>query len=114
MTKSVILQTEQNVSVETPAILLDTHASEVESLIADFNEAKVLIKKLEEQKSEAEARLRELLGSATVGLVAGVERVKISSRTRTDIDTKLLKVAFPEAHASCSRTKTYDFLTAVS
>lgn len=114
MTKAVILQTEQTVSVETPAVLLDAHAGEVETLIAEFNEAKTLIKQLEEQKVAAEARLRELLGDAQVGLVAGVERLKINTRSRTDLDTKNLKVAFPEAYASCSRTKTYDFLTAVS
>jgi hypothetical protein len=114
MTKAVILQTEQTVSVETPAVLLDVHAGEVETLIAEFNEAKVLIKQLEEQKANAEARLRELLGSAELGLIAGVERLKISSRTRTDLDRETLKVAFPEAFDACSKSKTYTVLTAVS
>lgn len=114
MTKLVTIHTEQTVSVQTPAILLDSHAAEVESLIADFNSTKALIKELEAQKAAAEARLRELMGTATTGLVAGVERVKIASRTRTDIDREVLKVAFPEAFATCSTSKTYTVLTAVS
>lgn len=114
MTKSVIVKTEQTVSVETPAVLLDSNAAEVESLIADFNEAKALIKQLDAQKAAAEARLRELLGSATVGLIGGVERVKIATRTRKDIDKDDLKSVFPEAYELCLKESTYTFVTAVS
>ena len=110
--KKVIIKNEATVAVETDAVILDN--TDVEQAIADFNEAKKLIKELEAQKAAAEARLRELLGSASVGLVAGVERVKISERTRTNINTELLKLTNPEAFAQCSETKTYTVVTAVS
>lgn len=114
MTTKVTMTTEANVSVQTEAVLLDASAKEVEQAIAKFNEAKTLIKELEAQKAEAEAVLREKMGTAKVGLIGGVERVKISSRTRKDIAKDDLKVAFPEAYEACLKETTYSVVTAVS
>lgn len=114
MTTRVILQTEQTVSVSSEAVLLDSKAQEIEQAIADFNEAKKLIKELEAQKAAAEKVLREALGSASVGLVNGVERIKISTRTRKDINKDDLKEAYPEAYQLCLKESTYTVLTATS
>ncbi len=114
MPKQIILKEEAMVSVETDAVLLDDKAQQVEEAIADFNEAKRLIKELEAQKAKAEALLREVMGDAEVGLIAGVERVKIATRTRTNLDTDILKSAFPEAYEQASQAKTYTVVTAVS
>lgn len=114
MSKQIILKEEAVVSVTTDAVLLDDVASKVEEAIANFNEAKRLIKELEAQKAEAEALLREFMGDAEVGLIAGVERVKIATRTRNNINTEVLKTAFPEAFEQASEAKTYTVVTAVS
>jgi predicted phage-related endonuclease len=112
MTRTVILKTETTVSAQQDAVLLDsTNAVE---LIEKFNEAKSVIKQMEAQKSEAEKALRELMGNAELGLIAGVERVKIATRNRTDIDKETLKVAFPEAFVATQKHSTYTVLTATS
>ena len=54
--------------------ILDAVAEQVETLIAEFNNAKTAIKTLEDKKAEAEAALRELLGSAKKGTIEGIER----------------------------------------
>lgn len=114
MATKVTLTTEAEVSVNVEAVLLDAEAREIEQAIADFNEAKTLIKELEAQKAKAEAVLREKMGTAKVGLIGGVERVKISSRTRKDINKDDLKSAFPEAYELCLKETTYTIVTAVS
>jgi predicted phage-related endonuclease len=66
-------------------------------LIAKFNEAKAAIKLFEAEKAEAEAALREMLQGAEVGVIDGVERLRISVRNNSKIDRELLKTAWPEA-----------------
>lgn len=112
MTKQVIVKNETTVSTQQEAVLLDgTNAAE---LIEKFNEAKSVIKEMEAQKAAAEAALRDLLGEATIGLIAGVERVKVQYRERKDIDKDDLKSAFPEAYELCLKKSSYTFLTATS
>lgn len=112
MTKSVILKTEATISVATPAVMLD--GSNAAELIAQFNEAKAVIKQMTEQKEAAEKALRDLMGEATIGLIAGVERVKIATRGTKNIDSKLLMSAFPEAYDTCLKEGSYTVLTATS
>ena len=114
MTKQVILKEAKVVASEVSAVLLDTNAQEVEQAIADFNEAKRIMKQMDEQKKSAEAKLRALMGEAQVGLLNGVERVKISTRPRSDINKEDLKSAYPEAYELCLKETTYTVLTAVS
>lgn len=110
--RKLIIQTATEVSTEVTAVTLDN--TNAEELIAKFNEAKIAIKQLEAQKAEAEKALRELMGSSEVGLIAGVERVKIATRVRGDLNREQLKTAFPEAYEACMETKPYTVLTAVS
>jgi hypothetical protein len=114
MTKQVILKEAKLVASEVSAVLLDTNAQEVEQAIADFNEAKRIMKQMDEQKKSAEAKLRAFMGEAQVGLLNGVERVKISTRPRTDINKEDLKSVYPEAYELCLKETTYTVLTAVS
>lgn len=114
MTKQVILKEAKVVASEVPAVLLDANAQELEQAIADFNEAKRIMKQMEEQKKSAEAKLRELMGEAQVGLLNGVERVKIATRTRQDINKDDLKSAYPEAYELCLKETSYTIVTAVS
>lgn len=110
--KQVIVKNEATVSVEANAVLLD--GTDIEQAIAEFNEAKKLIKELEAQKEAAETRIRELMGSAEIGLVAGVERVTIKTHNRTNINTKRLLEAYPEAYEKCAESKPYTVVKAVS
>lgn len=114
MTKAVIVKEAKVVASEIPAVLLDKNAQEVEQAIADFNEAKRVMKQMEELKKSAEAKLRELMGDAEVGLLNGVERVKIATRTRQDINKDDLKTVYPEAYELCLKETTYTVVTAVS
>jgi len=112
MTKQVIIKETKVVSKETQGVLLDN--TRADELIQQFNEAKSVIKQMEQQKAEAEAALRELMGEAQVGLINGVERIKIATRTRQDINKDDLKNAYPEAFELCLQSKTYTVLTATS
>lgn len=112
MSKELIIKNETTVSQDVTAVILDK--TNAEELIAKFNEAKIAIKQLEAQKSEAEKALRELMGSAEIGLIAGVERVKIATRVRSDLNREQLKAGFPEAYEMCLEAKPYTVVTAVS
>ena len=112
MTKKVIVQSETKVSTEKVAVMLDsTNAAE---LIAKFNEAKEVMKQMTEQKEAAEKALRDLMGDAEVGLIAGVGRVFINTRNTKNIDKKDLQEVFPEAYELCLKESSYTVLTAVS
>lgn len=111
MTKKVIVKTETTVSAATSAVVLDASAAE---LIKEFNDAKAVIKEMTERKEAAEKALRDLMGDAEVGLIGGVQRVKIATRTRKDINKDDLKEVFPEAYELCLKETSYTVLTAVS
>lgn len=112
MTNQVITQTTKTV-VEQSTQIVELPIA-LETAIAEFNAAKEAIKVLEAQKKAAEAVLREALGEATIGTIGGVERVKISSRTRQDINKDDLKSAFPEAYELCLKESSYTVVTAVT
>ena len=86
--------------------------SSAEAIIVEFNEAKAAIKALEAAKAAAETKLRAMLGDAIVGAINGVERVRILSRNRSNIDREALKTAFPEAHAATLVETQYTVLQA--
>jgi predicted phage-related endonuclease len=58
-----------------------------------FEEAKRVIREMEAVKTEAESRIREALGTATVGTVAGVTVIRVGERTRVTVSAKDLKDA---------------------
>lgn len=111
MTKRVTVKTETTVSAQSSAVVLDKSA---EALIQEFNRAKEVIKEMTERKEAAEQALKELLAGAEIGLIDGVQRVKLSARTRSDIDRDDLQEVYPEAYELCLKYKTYYVLTAVS
>lgn len=87
---------------------------DIEQAIALFNDAKEAIRTLEKQKKEAEAIIKEAMGEATIGLIDGVERVKISYTTRTDLDKAKVQEVYPEAYETCLKTTTFPVVKAVS
>lgn len=96
------------VSVSTPVVNLDN--TDAATHIAKFEAAKAAIKALEEQKAAAEAALRELLGEAEVGTIAGVKRVKLAQSSNSKIDRKVLQEAYPEAYEATLVVTPYTFL----
>lgn len=102
--------TETRVEVSTEAANLDKKVAE--ALIVEFNGVKAAIKALEAKKAEVEASLRGMLGNAEVGLIDGVERVRIAHRNLSKIDREMLKTAFPEAYQATLVESPYTVLQA--
>ena len=84
----------------------------VEALIVEFNAMKAAMKALEAKKAAAEAAIREALAGNDVGLINGVERVRVQHRNMSKIDRELLKAAFPEAHDAALVESSYTVLQA--
>lgn len=108
MTATVTVKTTTSVVRDEAVAELDKSA---EALIVEFNEAKAALKVLEGRKAAAEKALREMLGAADVGMIDGVERVRVSHRNRSNIDRELLKSAFPEAYEATQTETAYTVLT---
>lgn len=84
----------------------------MEAEIAEYNAMKVAIKALEVKKAAAEAAIRASLGDREIGLINGVERVRIQHRNLSKIDRESLKTAFPEAYAAVLTESAYTVLQA--
>jgi len=95
MTKTVQTTTTTKISSTETVATLDRG---VEALLKEFNDTKASLKLLEKVKEEVEAQIRDLLSGADVGVIDGVERVRIAHRTTTKIDREALKSAWPEAY----------------
>ena len=108
--------TERNDKVTTTTITVTRTegttelAPELEAVLIEFNEAKAAIKALEARKQAAEKAIREALGGNDVGLINGVERVRVQHRNLSKIDRELLKTAFPEAHEATLVESAYTVL----
>ena len=89
-------------------------SAELEEALREFNDTKEAMKVLEGRKKELEATIREAMGNSQIGTIAGVERVKIATRTRQDINKDDLREVFPEAYELCLKETTYTVVTAVS
>lgn len=108
MTSTVTKKVETKVTTSTTTI--DLTATDAAKALAKFIAAKEAIKALEEQKADAEARLRELLGEAEVAVINGVERFKLAHRTNSKNDRKVLQEMFPEAFEASLVTTPYTFI----
>lgn len=104
------MPTMMKTTTETTTTTFAVLDQSAEELIVQFNEAKAAIKKAEALKQEAEAKLREMLAGQDVGVIDGVERVKIQHRNLTKVDRELLKTAFPEAHEATMVVSSYTVL----
>lgn len=82
----------------------------VEALLKRFNETKAAIKALEAEKANMDKAIRELLGDAEVGVIDGVERVRIETRGRTDMNKELLKTVYPEAYEASLVKSSYTII----
>lgn len=85
---------------------------DMEVLISEFNEVKVLLKELEGTKQRLEAALRDALGDCEAGTINGVERVRIQRRVTSKIDRAALQAAWPEAFEATLVQTPYTVLSA--
>jgi predicted phage-related endonuclease len=90
------------VATEKTAVSLDKATAEI---ITEFVSTRDLINNLEKTKKELEAKIKEVLGDAEVGVLDGKIRIEVSKRNRTGVSTEVLKTAYPEAYEA-SKTST--------
>lgn len=105
-----VTSTTTTVVVSNDTVALDNSA--IATLLADFANAKDAIKALEKVKADLDKSIRDLLGDATTGTVNGLPVVELAPRSRTSVDSALLKLSHPEAFEQCSKTTTYDIIVA--
>jgi hypothetical protein len=95
----------------TSATVAVLDGTEALSLIASLNEARAAMKAWEAAEKAAKASLMALMGNATVGVIAGQDRITVAEITREGVDTNALREAFPEAYAVVRTATTYTRLT---
>lgn len=98
------------VEAEIAADVAVLDPAKAEALIERFNAAKAALKEFEAEKKAAEAELRAMMGDATVGIINGVDRLKITEVTREGIDREVLKENFIEAYEAARTETTYTVL----
>lgn len=90
-----------------------THADfdlEGAKALKDFEDAKAVIREAEKAKADAEARVRQALGEATEGRIAGVTVVKVTSATRVTVSAVALKDADEALYNALAKTTNYTVL----
>jgi predicted phage-related endonuclease len=95
-------------SVEVATAILP---AEAEALVIRLNNARRAAKEVEREEAEVKSALMALLGEAQVGVINGVERIKVTEVTREGIDKATLVAAFPEAYEAARTTTTYKKVT---
>jgi len=92
---------------------MSTKTSSAVTTVTTVTTAREAIKAHEDQQKKAEARLRELLGDAQVGMIRGVERFKLQNSHNTSVDRAKLQAGWPEAFEATLKKTPYDFIKAL-
>jgi len=112
-TSSAVTTVTTVATATTKVDVVDLTATDAEKVLFQFIAAREAIKVHEEQKEKAEAHLRELLGTAGIGMIRGVERFKLQNSSNTKIDRKALEAGWPEAFVATLVKTPYDFIKAL-
>jgi len=112
-TSSAVTTVTTVTTATTKVEVVDLTATDAEKVLFQFIAAREAIKVHEAQKEAAEARLRELLGTAEVGMIRGVERFKLQHSSNSKIDRKALEAGWPEAFEATLVKTPYDFIKAL-
>ncbi len=86
-------------------------ATEVAEWWAERTELKARMRADEKRTDQLDALIREALGTATVGTIAGVPILTATTTTRTGLDTDAVRAAFPELAACRSLHTSTTFRT---
>lgn len=92
--------------VTTTATVIELD-SKAQKAVADLVTLRESIRQLEAQKKEVEALIKEALGEAKVGTIAGVKRVELKDSQATSFDRAMLLSAYPEAYEKTLRVTPY-------
>jgi len=110
MSKTTSSAVTTTTTVVTKVETIDLTATNAEKALAKFIAAKEAIKALEAQKEEAEAALREFLGTAEIGVIRGVERFRLTHSSNSKIDRKALQAGWPDAYEATLVSTPYDYI----
>ena len=113
--------TETTVVATSEVISLDKNAKKAINLVAELVRLRENISDLDKAKQEATENIYKLMGYEQVkvgektkwvgvakkGTVKGATVITISERPRTDVDTKELKLSYPEVYASVAYDNPY-------
>ena len=126
-TKKVAGKTVKNTTTETTVVAtsdilsLDKNAKKAKALVAELVRLREAITDMENAKKETTEAIYELMGYEQVklgektkwvgvakkGTIKGATLITISERPRTDVDTKELKLSYPEVYASVAYDNPY-------
>lgn len=126
-TKKVAGKTVKTTTAETTVvatsdtIALDKQAKKATTLVAELVRLREAISDLEKAKQETTEAIYRLMGweqtlvgektkwvgVAKKGTIKGATLITISERNRTDVDTKELKLSYPEVYASVAYDNPY-------
>lgn len=82
--------------------------------VTKYEQVKAAARVLAEQKEELERQIRDALGAAPAGLTpAGVVRVRIDHRNRSNVDRTKLQHGWPEAYAATLVQTSYTVVVTV-
>jgi hypothetical protein len=84
-------------------VLSDAAASAVD----DYSRLGQQIKALQAKRDTARDEILAALAGAPEGTYNGTLRVAVTQVSRTDIDSKTLKTAYPEAYAATAKVSTH-------
>jgi len=85
--------------------------AEAEALVIRLNNARRAAKEIEAEEKAVKDALLAMLGEAEVGVINGVERIKVTEVSRENIDKATLVAAFPEAYEASRTVTTYKKVT---
>jgi predicted phage-related endonuclease len=105
---TVVVEAVSTAVITNPAVTLDEATI---AIVDEFVATRTMITELEKTKKELEAKIKDFMGEATVGLLAdGKTRLEVSLRERKGIDAELLKNTFPEAYEATQTISKYSVL----
>jgi len=101
----------QEAPVIKPAVQIAQLTEDDLTLLKEFKDAKELMKLAENLKKTAEAKIRDLLGEATTGVVNGKTVVRVNSGSNSHLDGSIIQDGWPEAYDAAKKTTDYTYVT---
>lgn len=99
------------VPTEIPTKTVKELSEDIRPVIRAFEDAKALLKFADEQKDALEERIRQALDGADIGMIRGIEVVRVNASHNSHMDRPTLREAYPEAYEAALRRTDYTYLT---
>lgn len=108
-TAKVVSKVVQEVQTEQTAVVL---SKEDLAIVNEFFQTRTMVNELTKTQKALEAKVKEIIGDAEVGIANGVVRIEREFRSKNYLDPKKVQEAFPEAFEACSEQRPYVVLVA--